>query len=155
MADPSFVAGPNKVTIHGEEALAKALAAAPAQMKKELRKSHKGVAKKAQGWTRAAAAAGSPQQRRAANAIKASSTSTAARLDIKPGARTAGALGTFYGAKRYPQFPTWVGNKWKPATRGEGPQPINNALAANEGRIIGEFEAGAWRALHPVTKVQG
>lgn len=154
MADPSFVAGPNKVTIHGEEALAKALAAAPAQMKKELRKSHKGVAKKAQGWTRAAAAAGSPQQRRAANAIKASSTSTAARLDIKPGARTAGALGTFYGAKRYRQFPAWVGASWRPATRGEGPYAINDALAKHEGDILTEFEQGQWAALHAVTKVQ-
>ena len=154
MADPSFDAGPNRVTIRGEEALAKALAAAPAAMKRELRKSHRGVAKKAQGWTRAAAAAGTPQQRRAANAIKASATSTAARLDIKPGVKTQGALGTFYGAKQYRQFPEWVGSSWKPATQGEGPQPINDALAKHEMDIITEFEAGQWRALHAVTSVQ-
>lgn len=155
MVDPSFVAGPNRVTIRGEEALAKALAAAPREMKRELRKSHRGVAKKAQGWTRAAAAAGKPQQRRAANAIKASATSTAARLDVKPGARTQGALGTFYGAKRYKQFPSWVGSNWKPATRGEGPYVINPTLAKHEMDIITEFEAGQWRALHAVTSVKG
>ena len=123
------------------------LRAAPARMKVELRKSNRTVAKKAQGWARSGAAGGTPQQRRAQNAIKGTGSSSEARLSIGPTAKAPFARGAFWGAKKWPQFLPWVGASWKPFEHGQGPYRINDALADHEGDVQADFLDGQLDAL--------
>lgn len=128
--------------------LAAGMKAAPREMKRELRKSHRQTAKVAEGWTRDAARAGTPQQRHFANAIRGTSTSTQARITTAASSkRQRGALGAFYGSKRFKQFPKWVGNRWKPAKRGQGPQPHNTVLAEKQKDIETIFAKGQEAAI--------
>lgn len=122
-----------------------ALKRAPREMKKELRKSHKDTAQQAAGWVKAGAEAGTPQQRHMARSIKGSSTSTQARLEIKPSntksrkLNTMGAFGTFYGSKQYPQFPKWVGNDWDMTKPGQGPYVFRSVIPRRLPQIEQKF----------------
>jgi|DEB19_MinimDraft_2_1074335.scaffolds.fasta_scaffold02554_1 hypothetical protein len=130
--------------------IAAGLKAAPREMKKELRQAHKKTAKEAERWIRDAAKAGTPQQRHMANAIKGNATSTQARIATAPGpkgSKTAGARGAFYGSKKFRQFPAWVGNSWRPAVRGQGPQPHNDVLADKKPETETIFMKGQEDAL--------
>lgn len=128
-------AGPIDVEFTNGAKVAAGLKVAPREMKRELRRSNALVGREARGWLRSAASSGTSQQRHMARGIGSSASSTEVRVTIQNTRSAPGALGAFYGAKRYPQFPTWVGNSWKPATAGEGPYVINPELARRQPAI--------------------
>jgi len=120
---------------------------------REQRKANRLVAKKAEGWARADAAATGggkkgrrSQQAASANAIKGRGTATSARLQVVPGARTPFAAVAFWGmtkrtgfyaryryrASTTPQSQRWVGDDWGPAVqagdRSAGPYVIADTI---------------------------
>lgn len=122
---------------------------------REQRKANRLVAKKAEGWARADAAATGggkkgrrSQQAASANAIKGRGTAASARLQVVPGARTPFAAVAFWGqmkrtgwyAKRKyrvsvnptPQSKRWIGTAWGPAVqagdRSAGPYVIADTI---------------------------
>jgi len=127
--------------------IAAGFAVAPKEMRAELRKSHTQTAKEAQKWIRSGAQQGTPQQRHMGNAIQGRGNSTQAIIAIVPTKKTAGAQGTFYGAKQFKQFPTWVGNTWTPGVSGQGPYVINPVLAARQNDLDVIFLEGQAQAV--------
>lgn len=138
--------------------VAAALKVAPAAMKRELRASNTRTAKEAQRWARAAEMAGTPAQRHMATAIRGVGTSNAAILRIVPRGRTAGANPVYWGSSKRtgwnarhtdsrPQHPAPIGFAWKPATFGQGPYAINDALARHLSDMTDIYLAGQVQAL--------
>lgn len=123
------------VSVSGDEALAAGLRKAGKAQDRAAAKASRDTAAKVRGWTRAAAQAGTPQQRHMAGGIGSKGSKASATLTVKNTKGAPGAQGAFYGAKQYPQFPGWVGNSWAVATRGQGPQPINDELASRQADI--------------------
>lgn len=79
---------------------------------RELTKAYKEVSKVVEGPLRSAGAGGTAQQAKAARAIKASATQTAATITLS--ARTVPFVaGAFLGSSRYKQFPASVGSNWQ------------------------------------------
>lgn len=62
--------------------------------------------------------ADTPQQRKAAESLKATAATTGATVTLGSGSPF--ALGAEFGALRYRQFPPWRGNQWNPAAGGVG-----------------------------------
>lgn len=93
----------------------------------------------AEGARGAAATRGTGQQRRAAWGIEGRSTALSAKLTISTKGDLPFALGAFFGAKAYPQFPRWVGNTWEAGVKGEGPYHVNDALAEEADRAEERF----------------
>lgn len=137
---------------------------------RELRRGYRKVGTKAAGWARAEMRGHElAQVRRAARAVRGSSTSTSARISVGgrsvPGALAAvwgtkGPTGWYAGwrngqmderrrfgyrgaARARPNQPAWVGNSWQMATRGQGPRGLNDALADNQGELLDMFAAEA------------
>lgn len=119
---------------------------APREMKRALRKSAAETARQVRGTVRSAAASGTPQQARMARGIGSSANSTSAIITVKNTRSAPGALGSLYGSKRFRQFPAWVGNSWKPLTRGEGPAH-SRWLAPRKHEIEQRFVDGQLAAL--------
>lgn len=131
------------IEIKGADALARKLKAHPAASAKEVRKANLIVSRKARDWSQSKARTGDARQRKMAGGIGAGATSKGAYLSVRNMARTPGAAATFmgtpqrtgwYALPRYAnssgqQHPTWVGNRWDVAKRGQGPYAINDALA--------------------------
>lgn len=78
-----------------------------------LRQAHKEVAKAVEAWSKAAAAGGTAQQAKAANALLGKGQPLTAILSIRNTAGVPFGIGAFMGAKRYTQFPPWLGNQYE------------------------------------------
>lgn len=108
---------------------------------KQQRLGNREVAKYVAGKAQGNARSGTRQQRHFADAISPASTQNMARLRLAlagKGQPWAGAYGTFYGARKWPQFPEWVGAGWVYASRTEGPYVLN-ATVAEEIDVIGKL----------------
>lgn len=106
---------------------------------KELRKAHKDIAEFIKDKAQARARSGSAQQAKAAPGIRAGAEQRRALLKIG-GARNPFAIGAFFGARKYKQFPKWVGNQWQPGDHG-GPLIIGPVLADNTEEVIDRLDA--------------
>jgi hypothetical protein len=118
---------------------------------KQLRKAHKELADWEAGRAQSRARSMGGVFARAATAIKGSGTQRQASISVRPTAKNPMAHAAFWGAKRQSgwynaaryrgsrgqQHPTWVGNTWDVARRGQGPYAINEQLAAD----VDEIEA--------------
>lgn len=104
---------------------------------KTLTKAYKGVAKVVEGPLRSAASGGSAQQSKAARAIKASATQTAANITLS--SRTVPFVaGAFIGSVRYHQFPAWIGSSWQ--LPDDGPYTMPEAFRSAMDDIDREFQ---------------
>lgn len=149
------------VEVKGADLLARSLAKASKDQQKAVAASNRKVARYARDQGRDRARSGTKQQRKMAGGIGSRASKNDARLTIKNTKGAPGAQGAFYGAKgrsgwyanpRYAestgrQFPQWVGNSWPIATKGQGPQPINDMLADELPKIGDMYLEGAWDAL--------
>jgi hypothetical protein len=133
--------------------LRRALQSMEGEWPRALTRVHREIAKRAERAARAEASRMGGVQAKAAGAIKGTGTGREARIQVKPGARTRMANVAFWGAKRRTgwaareryararrQHPSWVGNTWGVAERGEGPYAINDALADELPEILREYE---------------
>lgn len=141
---------------------------------RELRRGYRRVGTVAAGWARAEMRGHESRQvQRAARAVRGSSTSTSARINVGgravPGALAAtwgtkGPSGWYAGwrngemderrrfgysaaARARSNNPPWVGNTWRVATKGEGPRGINDALADNTDKLLDLFAEEAETVL--------
>ena len=127
---------------------------------KDLRADYKTVSKVAETHLRAGASGGTPMQSRSAKAIKAGATDKSSYIRIAPGFRfpgakvAGGAIGAFYGAKQFKQFPEWVGSSWVLPESGPhtfGPSMRSAADPIGEAFVDGVLRLAAERGLK-VTK---
>lgn len=103
---------------------------------KLLRAAHKDTAKVAEEASRGKASGGTAQQSSAASAIAAQGLQTSAVLQVRNMARIPYGIGAFVGAKRWPQFPAWVGNQYEPgASPSQGPYRIREALYETKDKV--------------------
>jgi IS5 family transposase len=122
------------------------------EWQKDLRRTYKKVGQLGEDRSRARMRGGGRQLARASAGVKATSTTTSARISVR---NTAGApmaqVATFgsprrtgwYADSRFAQstrqHPRWVGNDWTVATRGQGPRGINDAIADSQDEILDLF----------------
>lgn len=106
---------------------------------KDLRAAHKRVAKVVETASKSRAKGGTAQQSRAQKVLLAKSTAKTADLAIRNLASMPFGLGAFLGARRYRQFPEWVGNRWD-LLAGVGPYVIAEAIRDDRDEILTTFE---------------
>lgn len=126
------------VEVKGLRELQLALRALGAEWPRELRKANVDVARIAQDASQHEASGLGGVQAKAAPAIKAGGEQLAAKIVVSATAAYPFALGAFFGAKKYPQFPPWVGNSWDPGGPG-GPYAINAALRSKLDEITDAY----------------
>lgn len=156
------------VRVEGAEALARALRQYPAASKKEMRKSNLQVSRRGREWARSAARSGTPLQSRMAQGIGAQANSRQAFLTVRNTASAPGATVAYFGTKRRigwyaaaryrnspPQFPPWVGNRWRAASRNEGPYAINAMLADRLGDLQRLYFSGQISAIQRAARAAG
>lgn len=76
----------------------------------------------------------SKQQAEAIEGVIAAAQQRFATIAFDP-RRVPFVRGAFFGAKRYPQFPEWVGNQWEPGAGG-GPYVVADEIRSNFQQII-------------------
>lgn len=116
MADP--VLG-GEVVVRGLNELLRDLKAASVTLPRQVTAGHRRAAKLVEGAARAKALAQGGAIGKAAMGIKAAATQRAAKL-VLDGSRHPYIFGGEFGAKKYPQFEPWRGNKWAPDEAGVG-----------------------------------
>jgi hypothetical protein len=122
--------------------LAIAFRAAPAEMKKALRKSNADLGRKASAGVRAAAATGTRQQARMARGIGFSTSATSVSIRVRNTSSAPGAAGAFYGAKFRKQFPRpWAGTGWVVGGSG-GPRVLNPWVRDHKAQAERDFLDG-------------
>ena len=124
------------VRVTGLKELNRELKRVDADFPKAMRKASMEAATLVVVAAQARAAAGRPVQRKAARAIKARAGAARAAVAVTPTAAIPFARGAFFGAKRFPQFPPWVGNTWQPGSPTSGPYAINPAIDDKRDEII-------------------
>lgn len=138
--------------INGLDAFRRGLRAMGAELAREVTKALKaGVERTVVPEARRRAEAKGSVHRKAAPAIRAASTASSAKLAIGGLQRFPFAEGAFFGAKKYRQFPPWVGNQAEDAWPvgvmaegpGQGPYAINPAIAATAEPL----EEAVWEAI--------
>lgn len=144
---------PYQLHVMGLKSLRDDLSAIDADLPRELRKVNSDAAKKAQDASQTAASGLGSVQAKAVDAIKASATQTASALVIDAN-KVPYALGAFMGAKRFPQFPAWVGNTWEPGGPG-GPYAVGEALRTVADEIETDYGHAIDRLLHTDSTVFG
>lgn len=102
---------------------------------REFRDALADVGRKSAEEGRYRAQGGTRQQAAAAYNIENRATMKAATISIGNGNNLPFAVGAFFGAKAWPQFPTWVGNSWEVGVAGQGPYHVNAAIADNVDQI--------------------
>ncbi len=113
---------------------------------KDLRAAHKRVAKVVEQSSKSRAKSATRQQARAQKALLGKATAKSADLAIRNMASMPFGLGAFLGAKRYRQFPDWVGNRWD-LLAGIGPYVIAEAIRDDRDEILTTFEEEIGAAL--------
>lgn len=113
---------------------------------KDLRAAYRRVAKVVEGESRSRAPGGTRQQGAAAKVLLGRGTSSAAQLAIRNTATIPFGLGAFLGARRWQQFPDWVGNDWD-LLAGDGPYVIAEAMRDEREQILETFEEEIGAAL--------
>lgn len=93
---------------------------------KPLTVAHRKVAKIVEPAARARALSGTRQQAKMVGGIKAAANAKAALIRIRNTKRHPYVVGSIMGAKRFRQFPTWVGNQYQAggAAVGRGSPPV-------------------------------
>ena len=147
MADPFL-----SLTVDGLDDMVRGINDAQRALSREQAKQNQKIAGPIAAAARAKAAGGTPQQRHFAIVIRAKSTARQVRIAISQARGTqAGGWGTFFGAKKWKQFPTWVGNSWDAGKRGEGPYVINDTIADHldeiEDKTAKAFETALFKAF--------
>jgi hypothetical protein len=148
------------VVVKGAPELARALAKANKDSAKALTKTNRDLARSERDVIRSAARSGTRQQQKMAGGIGARASRTSASISVRNTKGAPGATSTFWGQKgkygwyanpRYrdspPQGPTWVGNSWTVATKGQGPHVINDTLADRIDEIGEKFLADQFALL--------
>lgn len=128
--------GGRGIQVTGLKELVRELKKIDGQLPKEVRRANFAVAKLVANEAQQRAGAGTPIQRKAASAIRASAGAGKASVSVRPSARIPFANGAFFGAKRWRQFEPWVGTGWAVGRPGEGPYAINPAIASLKDRIV-------------------
>jgi hypothetical protein len=144
---------PGNLHVVGLKGLQRDLRAIDAELPRELRKINAEAAKKAQEESQTEASGMGGVQAKAAAGLKASGTQTAAALVIDA-RQLPYTLGAFLGAKKYPQFPEWVGNDWEPGGPG-GPYAVGDALRKVAPKLIDEYDLAVDRLLRTESSVFG
>lgn len=119
------------VVVKGLKEFRTALAALDKQWVGELRRANLQAAQVVAVEAQSEAQGMGSVQAKAAPAIKAAGEQTRSKINVQGGGAYPYALGAFYGAKRFKQFPPWVGNTWEPGGPG-GPYAINPAIRSTE-----------------------
>ena len=123
--------------IVGLKELQRDLRAVSADLPKELRKANLDVAKIVEAEAKQRASDFGGVRAKAAPAIKGQAEQRRAKI-VVDGNKVPFALGAFYGAKQYKQFPDWVGNSWDAGGPG-GPYAINAAIHDKEDEIVDAY----------------
>lgn len=148
MADPLLA-----ISAGGLDELTAGLKSAQQSLGREQRRANKDVASQVQKWAQSAARSGTRQQAAMAGAIQARATANVARLAVSQAGKWGAANPAFWGQLRRfgwyggwyrgqvdpqraagfsggpPQGLPWVGTRWLPGRKGEGPYALNDALA--------------------------
>lgn len=130
------------VEIRGLKEFRAELKAAEGKLERELTKANKKAAEVAAERGRAKVSGLLPVQRKVSSLIRAAGLGTKSVVRSGgagfPGVLTMGAL---LGAKRYKQFPAWVGNDWDVGVAGTGPYGVNDAIAESLPEFIETYDA--------------
>lgn len=138
------------VRVEGAAGLARGLDQAAKDQRRALAAANRSLGRDVRGWARADATAGTGQQRRMAGGIGTKADARSVSLTVKNTKGAPGAQGAFYGAKRFAQFPPWVGTGWSAGDRNAGPQPINTTLADRGTEIAERFLAESFKSLERI-----
>lgn len=143
-----------QVRVEGLDEFRKALRQLGPSWGRALGKVHRGVSKQVALRARSNAASVGAQQARSAGAIRWSGTAAAARITTTQGGRYPFANPAFWGQIKRTGFYAdlwartrsgraqalpWVGSDWSVGVKGEGPYAINDAIADEMPRIVGEY----------------
>jgi len=151
----------NPIQVEGADDMARALREAGVETRRQVRNANQRIGKKVEGWAKTEARAGTRMQAAASKALLGGSTNDYAFVRITRDKKVPFALAAFWGVKgrrgwyaseKYrssgkDQFPAWVGNSWRPAVRGQGPQPHNDVLADKKPETETIFMKGQEDAL--------
>lgn len=111
---------------------------------RDLSRAHRKVSKVAEGGAKRTS--GTRQQERAKRALLGKGGAKSADLAIRNLSSMPFGLGAFLGARAYPQFPDWVGNRWD-LLAGDGPYVIAEAIQRDRDEILDAFEQHVADAL--------
>lgn len=115
---PAFVAGhSNAVT--GAEEFARALKETDRNLSREFSKANRSIGTKISAAQKSEASAYSKQAAAASAAISITTMRGGLAMRLSSG-KVPFALGAEFGAKKYPQFPSWRGNQWSGLPEGIG-----------------------------------
>lgn len=133
------------VRVEGARELSRAFRQAVGSTR-DLSRAYREVGRLATDRSKSAAAGARPQQRKAAAALLGRGTSTEASVGVRNTGRVPFGIGAFMGARRWRQFPPWVGNTWDIAS-GSGPYVIADAVSDAMPDILDEFAEAIGDAL--------
>lgn len=127
--------------VKGLRELRAGLKAADQELPKRLSKIHREGAKKVAEDARGRLSALSRLQALASGAVKGSGTQLQSKIRVGAGNGVAAdiALGATLGARRYKQFPPWIGQDWTVGEPG-GPYGVGDAIAAGADQFIEEYD---------------
>lgn len=143
------MAGDPSIEIEGAKELRAALRATGSAWPKELRKGYKRISDHVADAGRRRATSLGGVHALSAPGIRPYATQTNASVGVREGrVEAVGIWGAkkhtgWYARERYasspPQHPEWVGNNWEPATVGQGPYGLNDALAREVPWVLDAF----------------
>lgn len=82
------------------------------------------------------------QQAKALKGVKAPRSQTKAVVRTQNSARVPFAIGAFFGARRYAQFPEWIGNQWDAGDSVDGRYGVPFAIARELPEILDIYGDG-------------
>lgn len=136
------------ITIEGADEIRKSFKAAGGATK-DLSKAHRLVSKIVERKGRTNAKSASRQQAKAATVLLGKGSAGAAAIAIRATSKAPYGIGAFMGARRFRQFPAWVGEGWD-VMAGDGPYVVAPTIADNRDEILNQFSESVGEVMKSV-----